>query len=94
MIDATVYPLLAEHTRGDSYRVIGERHGISQEHARQAVIRDGRRYVDGVELDLLVAWKLTQQKRDAEAECPTLVLPHQAQDGWQLGLSLLQAGTD
>src|SRR4051794_21629825 len=75
--------MLAEHAAGDSYRTLGQRHGMSHEAARQVVVREGRRFVDEVERDLLVAWKLTQQGSEAEAQWPTFLVPHQLQEGWQ-----------
>jgi hypothetical protein len=90
VIDVTAYPLLAEHARGDSYRAIGERHGLSHEGARQVVMRDSTVFLDRLEMDLLLAWKLEQQGRAAEAQWPGLALPHQPGDGWQLGLALFQ----
>lgn len=82
--------LVAEHARGDSYRTIASRHDISRETARQIVLRDGRRFIDSMELGLYIAWKLEQQGREDEAEWPALVVPFQDQQDWQLALSLLQ----
>jgi hypothetical protein len=86
--DDIQHEMLTEHARGDSYRTIGARHGVSHEYVRQTVIRAGRRFVDGVELDLYVAWKLTQQGRETEAEWPALVVPHSPE--WSTSIGLVQ----
>ena len=92
MIDATANEILAEHARGDSYRAIGARHGISHETARQVVIHQGRRYVDGIEIDLMLAWKYEQQGRETEAQWPAFAVPHGPD--WSLALSLVQWAVD
>ena len=87
-IDATTQELLTEHARGDSYRTIGQRHGMSHEAVRQVVIREGRRFVDRVELDLYVAWKLTQQGRKTEAQWPAIAVAHSLE--WSTAIALVQ----
>ena len=87
-IDADAHELLTEHARGDSLRTIGARHNVSHEYVRQVVIREGRRFVDGVELDLYVAWTLTQQQRETEAEWPALVVPHGPD--WSTAIAFVQ----
>src|SRR4051794_32748070 len=86
--------MLAEHAAGDSYRAIGRRHGWSHEHARRVVLREGTKFVDQVELQLMVAAKHEQMGRHDEAEWPGLAVPHQPGDGWQRSLSLLQWTVD
>jgi hypothetical protein len=88
VIDADSYPLLAEHARGDSYRTIGRRHGLSHEGARKAVMRQGSAFVNRVEMDLMVAAKYERMGLTSKAVWPGLAIPHGP--GWQLGLSLLQ----
>ena len=39
--------MLAEHERGDSYRIIGERYGVSAERVRQLLNERGRRHDQG-----------------------------------------------
>lgn len=90
MIDATTYPLLAEHAAGDSYRTLGQRHGCSHESARQVVMRQATALVNDVQMTLYVAAKLEAMGRHGEAKWPGLVVPHQPGDGWRLSLSLLQ----
>src|SRR3954453_4387296 len=83
-------PPAARPPRGGSYPTIASRHDISRETARQIVLRDGRRFIDSMELGLYIAWKLEQQGREDEAEWPALFVPFQDQQDWQLALSLLQ----
>ena len=84
--------MVAEHARGDSYRAIGQRHGISHEAARQTVIRESGKWIDSIELDLLVARKLERMGRETEAAWPTLLVPHGGD--WSTALSLLQYAVD
>src|SRR3954471_9698044 len=76
--------------RGDSFREIGRRYGMSHEGARQTVMTQGGRFIDEVDLVLMVAAQYEQMGRADEAEYPALVLPHQAQEDWQLAISLRQ----
>jgi hypothetical protein len=94
VIDATEYPLLAQHAAGDSYRTLAGRHGLSHESARQVVLRQATALVNEVEMALYTASKHEALGREAEADWPGLVVPHQPGDGWQLGMSLLQYVVD
>ena len=84
--------MVGEHAHGDSYRTIGQRHGLSHEAARQVVLREATKFVDSVECDLYLAAKWEAMGR--QAEWPTLVVPHQPGDGWSVALSLLQLVVD
>lgn len=92
MIEFTERELLTEHVRGDSYRAIGVRHGISHETARKLVIAQGTQYVNEIEMSLYLADKL--ESIGGVGEWPTLLVPHQAQGDWQTALSLLQWTVD
>ncbi len=55
---------------------------MSHEGARQTVVREGTRFINQVELDLMVATKTGKDH-------PTFLVPHQQQDGWQTALNLV-----
>jgi len=86
--DTTPRQMLVEHVGGDSFRKIGQRHKVSHEYARQLVIREGTRFVDGIELDLMVAAKL--EKMGREATWPAMAVPFQEQGDWQRALAVFQ----
>jgi hypothetical protein len=90
--DTTTPRMVAEHARGDGYRAIGRRHGMSHERARQIVMCEGTRFVDSIEMDLYVAAKL--EKMGREAAWPTMLIPFQDQAEWQTALALVQWVTD
>ena len=70
------HPLLVEHARGDSYRQIGRAHALSHEAARQTVLRESSAFLNQVEMDLMLAWKLEQQgARDRLREHQATALP-------------------
>ncbi len=50
VIEATHYPLLAEHVAGASFRALGERHNLSHEGARQVVMRQSTAFANECEL--------------------------------------------
>ena len=71
--------LLQDRIGGATLNQLGLRYGLSIEGARKAVFRTARRHVDKIELDLLAASKTGQW--------PTLLVPFQEQDGWQMALA-------
>src|SRR4051812_47759205 len=77
--------MLSERARGDTYKDIGDRHGYSDEGARKLLVRESRKYLDGLELTLAVAWKHEQAGR--WAEWPTYVVPHGPD--WTTSMALL-----
>jgi hypothetical protein len=74
--DMSGHELLREHAQGLSLRQIASRHGCSHEHVRKVVLREASRFIDGIELDLMVAWKLEQMGRAEEAKWPVFMCPH------------------
>lgn len=73
--------IVLERARGDTFGQIGERHGISYQRV-QTIVRDARRSIDKLELDLLKATKT--------GELPALLVPNQDQEDRQTALSYLQ----
>jgi hypothetical protein len=87
-IDMSGHQLLAEHAQGDSLRTIAARHGCSHEHVRKVVLQEARRFIDRIELDLMIAWKLEQQQRQDEAQWPCFMVVHGPD--WSVGISTVQ----
>jgi hypothetical protein len=74
--------MLRDHIGGASLRDLGDRFGLSHEGARQVVVRASRKHIDRLELDLMAGAKT--------GDWPTLLVPHQHQEDWQLMLRYLQ----
>jgi hypothetical protein len=88
LINPDEHRWLAEHVAGSSYRTIGQRHSISHESARRAVLEDAARFIGDVELSLYVAAKLEQLGRGDEAVWPAFLIPELVEEDWRLALSL------
>ena len=82
--------ILSEHIAGQSVRKIAAHRPMSHETARQIVIAEGTKFVNGIELDLMVAEKYDLDGRADEAQWPTLLVPNQDQDGCTASLRLLE----
>jgi hypothetical protein len=88
--ETEIHPMLREHVAGDSLRTIAARNGtVSHETVRTTVFRESTRFVDSVELQILVAWKYTDLGRADEAAWPVLLIPNQDQEDRALALRLL-----
>jgi hypothetical protein len=84
--------MLAEHTRGDTYRALGARYGMSKDRARHIVVQERVRLLTQIECDLILASKLESMGR--AATWPTFLVPHEAQEDWSTALSLVQFVVD
>ena len=73
--------MLIERISGETLHGIGRRHGISHVAARNVIIREGRRHVDQIELQLMVAAK--------QDRAFGLAIPAQLQDDRAVALSYL-----
>jgi hypothetical protein len=87
-IDMSGHQMLRDHARGDSLRTIAANHGCSHEHVRQVVLQESRRFIDRLEIDLMLAWKLEQQERADEAQWPCFMVPHGPD--WTTGIATVQ----
>jgi len=74
--------ILDAHLGGEPYKSIGEQHRITGEAARLAALREGRRAIDKVELDLLAATKTD--------ELPTFLLPSRSGPEFDLALAYVR----
>ena len=93
-IDVEAVQLVADHARGDGFRTIGRRLGVSHEQARRLWARQNREHLDNIELALMVAAKYEAMGRREDADWPVIPVPFQDQTGWQAALALLQATVD
>lgn len=89
-IEPTAHRMLGQHASGSSYRQIGRAHGMSHEGVRQIVLREGRLFVDRVELALMIAAKYSAMGREDRVEWPTLLIQHGEVADWQTGMALFQ----
>ena len=89
--DATIF---RERPRGRTLRDLAQANGLSVEGIRQVVLRESEAMVNEFEVSLYLAAKLEWLGREDEAGWPTLLVPFQEQDGWQVSLALLQFVVD
>lgn len=90
--DSEAAEMLREHSGGSSYRAIGRKHQVSHEQARLVVVRQARKYLDGLELSLAEAWKLERLGRENEAAWPVMLCPHGPD--WSQAIAFLQWTVD